>query len=127
MLNEIQEISWGNVIELFSTFGQSLVQFNHSAVNSDNGMNDNLMAGFVFLNLDFERLHDWINDHRKLFGHLNQSLFRPVSEPIDHTSVKQRRRGGCSVGEIWIVGIHCKHNVKVSLNVLDESLVDLVI
>lgn len=91
MLNKIQEISWSNVIEFFSTFGQSLVQLNHGAVNADNGMNDNLMASIVFFNLDLERLHDWIDDHCEFFGDLNQSFFRPVSEPIDHTSVKQCR------------------------------------
>jgi hypothetical protein len=54
MLNEIQEISWSNVIEFFSTFGQPLVQLNHSAMNADNGMNDDLMASIIFFNLDFE-------------------------------------------------------------------------
>lgn len=127
MLNKIQEISWSNVIELFSTFGQSLVKLNHSAVNTHDGMNDNLMASIVFFNLDLERLHDWIDDHCKFFGDLNQSFFRPISEPIDHTSVEQCRWGSCSVWEIWIVGIHRENNVKVSLDVLDERLVNLVV
>jgi hypothetical protein len=91
MLNEIQEISWSNVIELFSTLCQSLIQLNHSAMNANNCMNDDLMASIIFFNLDLERLHDWIDDHRKFFGDLNQSFFRPISEPIDHTSVEQCR------------------------------------
>jgi hypothetical protein len=54
MLNKIQEISWSNVIKLFSALCQSLIQLNNSAMNADNGMNNNLMASIIFFNLDFE-------------------------------------------------------------------------
>lgn len=127
MLDEIQEVSWCDVVEFLCALGQSLVQLNDSVVNSDDGMNDNLVTSFVFLDFNLERFHYRVNDHGKFFGNLDQSFFRPVSKPVDDTSVEQGRRWCCSVGEIWIVGIHGEYDVEVSLDISDESLVNLVV
>lgn len=91
MFDEVKEISWGDVIKLFSTFGQSFIQFDDCGVDSDNGMNENLMPGFILLDFNFERFHNRVDDNGEFFSNLNQTFFRPISEPINNTTIEQSR------------------------------------
>ncbi len=97
VFNKIQEISWSDVIEFLCTFGQSLVQLNNSAVNSHNSVNYDVVSCVIFLDFDFERFHNRVDDHCELLSDLNQPFLGPVSEPIDDTSVEQGRGRSCSV------------------------------
>ena len=47
----------------------------------------------------------------QLQGHLFQSILRPVPEPINHTAVVERRRGGAPVSEIAACRVHSEHHM----------------
>lgn len=54
VFDEIKEISWSDVIKLFSTFSQSFVELNDCIMNSNDSVDNNLMSGFILLDFDFK-------------------------------------------------------------------------
>lgn len=72
-------------------------------------------------------LWNGVNNKGELLGHLIKSFLRPVSEPIDHTTIEQSGRRCSSIGEIGIIWVHREYNVKILLNMLDKQFVNLVI
>lgn len=54
MFNEIEEISWSDVIKLFSTFSQSFVELNDCVMNSNDSVDNYMMSGFILLDFDFK-------------------------------------------------------------------------
>ena len=66
-----------------------------------------------------------IHEPRELHGHLKQAIVRPVSEPIDDTSIEEGRRAGRPIGEVRVGRIHREDNVQVALDVLRKLLVQL--
>lgn len=127
VFNEIEEISWSDVIKLFSTFSQSFVELNDCVMNSNDSVDNYMMSGFILLDFDFKWLHNRINYHCKLFSNLNQTLLRPVSEPINNTTIEQGRRRSGSVWKIWIVRVHCEDNMQVSLDILNKWFVNFFV
>ena len=127
MLDEIQEIPWSYVIEFLSGFSKLFVEFNNSIMHAHDCVNQNCVAGIILLNGRAKRFSYWIYNESKLFGNLIQAFLRPVSEPVDHTSIEQCRRGSRTVAKIWIIGIHSEYHMQIPLHVLYKQLVDFIV
>lgn len=62
MLNEVEKISGSDVIEFLGWFGKSPIQLDDGVMNSNDGVDHDVVSLFAFFDWSFEGLHHWIND-----------------------------------------------------------------
>jgi hypothetical protein len=96
-------------------------------VHADDGIDDDSVAGLIVVNGRVERLSNGIDYHGELFGHLVKTFLGPVSEPINDASIEEGRRGGSSVGKVWVRRIHGEDHMQIPLDILDEQFIDLIV
>ena len=49
----------------------------------------------------------------KFFAYLIESTIRPVTKPIEDTTIEEGRRGGCSVLQTFTRWVHGEHHMKI--------------
>mmetsp|Transcript_3550 Transcript_3550/g.11018 ORF Transcript_3550/g.11018 Transcript_3550/m.11018 type:complete len:941 (+) Transcript_3550:3836-6658(+) len=64
---------------------------------------------------------------RELLRHLVERLRAPLAEPVDHTAVEERRRGGGAVVKVRAGRVHGEHDVQVATHVLREPAEELLV
>lgn len=128
MFDEIKEISGSEEVELLSCLLQSEVQVAYTIMHSYNSSyhcsspSINIIRYLRFS----ETFSPRVNVFSEFFSHLDQSLLRPISKPINNTSIEQGRRTGCTVREVRITRIHGEYHMQITLDILDEGFVKLV-
>lgn len=96
-------------------------------MHAHDGLNHNLVPSLIFLKFILKWLNNWVYDQSKFFSNLKKPFFWPISKPIYHTSVEESRRWGCSIWKIWVVWVHCKHYMQISLNIFNKGFINLLI
>lgn len=88
MFDKVKEVSWSYVVELFSRLCQLFVKLNHCTMHAYDCIYHYSVPWFIIMNGRIEGFSDRIDNECELFGNLIKAFFRPISEPINDTSVE---------------------------------------
>jgi len=124
VVDEVQVVSGGDVVELLGCLLELLVQLSDRVVDVHDDLGHQVSSGSLVLALDVEGALGELDSEGELLGHLVEGLVGPVSEPVDDAAVEDGRRAACSVGEVRVGGVHGEDHMEVSLHIFDELLVD---
>lgn len=88
-----------------------MVELNYSTMHAYDSADYYIMPGVIIFKRRFKTLGNRINSNSEFLSHLEKTFLRPISKPINDTSVEQSRGGGSSIGEIGVVRVHGKDYV----------------
>ena len=106
VVDQVDEVTGSDVVELFAALLQGRVEVANGDVHLDEAVGEALVFGVdldVFAlfgfdhvghHIDGEGVVGDVDEAHKFGGHLPHAINRPVSKPINHTAIEQRRRRG---------------------------------